>query len=483
MDLNTAQTTRAAGVLVGLAVGDALGAGYEFGPALPASTPVYMKGGGPFGFEPSEWTDDTSMALCIAEGFLEERGGHGSRDQSAQQRWIDWARTAKDVGAQTRAVLRQSERLGFEGAARAFHEQNGHSAGNGSLMRTAPIGLAYLSQGNDWGDIRDMGMRDARRFSAFTHFEDDAGDAAALWSTAIAHAVLTGELDIRVGLQEMSHLRGSEELWLERIEAAENTEPSEFRNNGWVVEAFQGAWSSIHTTRRQQQTGPEHFRAALEAAVRGGNDTDTVAAIAGSLLGAAYGIAAIPFEWLRDLHGWPGYDARDLIGIGLALATEKPVGTQWPTIPTMDYSAWAGSDSRETFRHPDDAGVLLGAVGALASEEYDAVVSLCRVGSGQAHVERHDHAEYWLIDSSENEHLDFIVRDAVNAIERFRAEGKTVLLHCVRMESRTPTVAASYGAKVAGRTLMEALERIIRVLPLANPNPAFRRYLAEAGRD
>lgn len=483
MDLNTAQTARAAGVLVGLAVGDALGAGYEFGPALPASTPVYMKGGGPFGFEPSEWTDDTSMALCIAEGFLEERSGTESRSSSTTKRWIAWARTAKDVGAQTRAVLRQSERLGFEGAARAFHEQNGRSAGNGSLMRTAPIGLAHLHHSYDWDELRDMTMRDARRFSALTHFEDDAGDAAALWSSAIAHAVLTGELDIRVGLKEKSHLRGSEELWLERIEAAENREPSEFQNNGWVVEAFQGAWSSIQTTRRPDQTGPEHLRAALKAAVRGGNDTDTVAAIAGSLLGAAYGIAAIPFEWLRDLHGWPRYDARDLIGIGLALATEKPVGTQWPAIPTMDYSAWAGSDSRETFRHPDDTGVLLGAVGALASDEYDAVVSLCRVGSDQAQVGRRDHAEYWLIDSSENEHLDFIVRNAVNAIERFRAEGKTVLLHCVRMESRTPTIAAAYGAKIAGGTSSEALERISRVLPRANPNPAFRRYLAAADRD
>lgn len=483
MDLNTAQTVRAAGVLVGLAVGDALGAGYEFGPALPASTPVYMKGGGPFGFEPSEWTDDTSMALCIAEGFLEERSEPVDRYSSTKQRWIDWARTAKDVGAQTRSVLSHSERLGFEGAALAFHEQNGRSAGNGSLMRTAPIGLAHLSRSYDWDDLRDMGMRDARRFSAFTHFEDDAGDAAALWTAAITHAVLTGELDIRVGLEEKSHLRGSVELWLERIEAAENREPSEFRNNGWVVEAFQGAWSSIHTTRRQHQTGPEHLRAALEAAVRGGNDTDTVAAIAGSLLGAAYGIAAIPFEWMRDLHGWPGYDARELIGIGLALATNRPAGTQWPAIPTMDYSAGAGSDSQETFRHPDDAGVLLGAVGALASEEYDAVVSLCRVGSEQAQVERRDHAEYWLIDSPENEHLDFIVRDAVNAIERFRSEGKTVLLHCVRMESRTPTLAAAYGAKVAGGTALEALERASRVLPRANPNPAFRRYLAAAGRE
>lgn len=480
MDLNTAQTARAAGVLVGLAVGDALGAGYEFGPALPASTPIFMKGGGPFGFEPSEWTDDTSMALCIAEGFLDELSSPVSHYESTQQRWIDWARTAKDVGAQTRAVLKNSTHLGFEGAAQAFHEQHGRSAGNGSLMRTAPIGLAHLNQSYDWDNLRSRVMRDARCYSAFTHFEDDAGDAAALWTAAIAHAVLTGELDIRIGLEESSYIVGSAELWLERIEAAENRQPSAFRNNGWVVEAFQGAWSAIHTSRQENQTGPEHFRAALEAAVRGGNDTDTVAAIAGSLLGAAYGIAAIPFDWTRNLHGWPGYGTRELIEIGLALATERPLGTQWPAIHSVDYSAWAGSDSRETFRHPDDAGVLLGTVGALENEDYDAVVSLCRVGRSQSMAGRSEQAEYWLIDSHENEYLDFILQDAVNAIEQFRAEGKTVLLHCVRMESRTPTVAALYGAKIAGGTPMEALERINRVLPRANPNRAFRHYLATA---
>lgn len=483
MNLNTSQTARAAGVLVGLAVGDALGAGYEFGPALPASTPVYMKGGGPFGFEPSEWTDDTSMALCIADGFLNDWHGDGDRYHSTQKQWIKWSQAAKDVGAQTRSVLDLANIIGFEDAARIFHEKHGRSAGNGSLMRTAPIGLAYLSRGWQWDQLRNTSMRDAQRFSAFTHFEDDAGDAAAIWTAAIAHAVLTGEMDIRVGLEGWEYIRGSKENWLERIAAAEHGNPSDSMHNGWVVEAFQGAWSSIYTTRRQNQTGPEHLRAALEAAVRGGNDTDTVAAIAGSLLGAAYGIAAIPFEWLRNLHGWPGYESRDLIGIALALATDEPAGGRWPMVPHMDYSAWSGAESGTTFRHPDDHGVLLGTVGSLESEEYDAVVSLCRVGSGQAQVGRRDHAEYWLLDSHENEHLDFIVRDAVNAIERFRAEGKTVLLHCVRMESRTPTIAAAYGSKVAGGTPMEALERISRILPRANPNPAFRRYLAGAGRE
>ena len=70
--------------------------------------------------------------------------------------------------------------------------------------------------------------------------------------------------------------------------------------------------------------------------------------------------------------------------------------------------------------------------------------------------------------------------EAAAAVERFRAEGKTVLLHCVRAESRTPTVAALYGARVAGVAPLEALEQVRRVLPNAHPNPAFREVLAAA---
>ena len=90
------------------------------------------------------------------------------------------------------------------------------------------------------------------------------------------------------------------------------SQPSDFTNNGWVVEALQGAWSAITTTPIPQDdpaTGvfrADHLRLALDAAVRGGDDTDTVAAIAGGLLGAVYGASAVPAEWRRVLHGWPG---------------------------------------------------------------------------------------------------------------------------------------------------------------------------------
>src|SRR6185437_16391597 len=106
MHLTTAQLDRACGVLLATAAGDALGAGYEFGPPLPADAPVAMNGGGSLGWAPGEWTDDTSMALVIAETAAT---GADLRTAPAQDaiiaRWADWAKDARDVGIQTGGIL------------------------------------------------------------------------------------------------------------------------------------------------------------------------------------------------------------------------------------------------------------------------------------------------------------------------------------------------------------------------------------------
>ena len=91
-----------------------------------------------------------------------------------------------------------------------------------------------------------------------------------------------------------------------------------------------------------------------------------------------------------------------------------------------------------------------------------------------------DHVEVWLLDESEpdkNPNLDFVLTDAVAAVEALRAEGRTVLLHCVQAQSRTPAVAALYGARLTGRTPTEALADIVEALPNANPNSGFRAAL------
>ncbi|OLP01911.1 ribosylglycohydrolase [Mycolicibacterium porcinum] len=313
---------RVEGVLLGTAAGDALGAPYEFQPPRGPELPVEMVGGGPW--EPGEWTDDTAMAIAIAEIAAT---GTDLRDATAQDkivsRWYEWSLRAKDVGIQTRQVLHTAAEGGISAArtrdaAEAVHRQTGRSGGNGSLMRTAPVALAYL---ND----EDAMVEATRAISDLTHYEPDAADAAALWCCAIRHAVLTAELDVRIGLHHIvSHRR---DLWSQRIAHAEATRPADIPNNGWVVAAFQAAWSAI-TTTAADGLGPEHLRCGLDAAVRAGYDTDTVAAIAGGLLGAAYGASAVPLEWRHVLHGWPGITGRDLVGLATAIKDKRP-----PAVP------------------------------------------------------------------------------------------------------------------------------------------------------
>jgi ADP-ribosyl-[dinitrogen reductase] hydrolase len=488
MHFSDAQNARIAGVLTGLAAGDALGAGYEFNPPIADSTPVDMIGGGLGHFAPGEWTDDTSMAIVIARALVTSRGALTDAACSEMVReWAAWARTAPDVGNQTRAVLRGSQRRADEAgrdvldatdalaAAEAVHRSTGRSGGNGSLMRTAPVALAFLDR--EPAEV----FAAAERVGALTHFDPEVGEACGLWTLAIRHAVLTGELDIRVGLPILPADRAA--LWEERFQVAEAGSPRDFRHNGWVVEALQGAWSAISGTRDAEAgpvDGPTHLRATLETAVRGGLDTDTVAAIAGSLVGAAYGVPAIPNRWLRMLHGWPGLRARDLIALGAALAGRRGVEGRWPAVERMDNSDWPEAN-RPAVVHPDDPGVLLGPAGALGTAEYDAVVSLCRVGSAEAQVSSPaDHAEFWLTDDAKNLYPEFTLRDVAETVHELRAEGKQVLLHCVQMQSRTPSVAAFYGALVTGSGLPEALERVRTVLPGAKPNTVFRRLLEKA---
>lgn len=292
---------RVSGAIVGTACGDALGAGYEFGPPLDDGVPVLMKGGGTFDWAPGEWTDDTSMAVAILEVMASGRELDEAALDTIVARWLGWAADAPDVGVQTCAVfgdMSEPTAAASRAAARSVHEQNGRSAGNGSLMRTAPVALGFLADGQE-ARLADV----ARAVSDLTHFETDAGDACVLWSLAIRHAIRTGIADVRVGLAWLPEDR--RERWAGLIAEAETKSPRDFDRNGWVVEALQAAWSAIHHGST--------FVDVVERAVRGGRDTDTVAAIAGGLKGAAVGISAIPDHYLESLHGWPGWQGGDLV--------------------------------------------------------------------------------------------------------------------------------------------------------------------------
>ncbi|GAA4398946.1 ADP-ribosylglycohydrolase family protein [Tsukamurella soli] len=311
-DTTAGQADRIEGVLVATAAGDALGAGYEF--TTPAAgEEITMCGGGPFGFAPGEWTDDTAMAVGVAEGAVagDLRTPAGLDVVAAGfLRWYGGG--PKDVGNQTRRVLGgrvDDTGSGLARAAAELHEQTGHTGGNGSLMRTAPVALRYLADADACIDA-------ARRVSDLTHADPEAAQACALWSFAIRHAVLTGTFDgARLYLEVAAP--AERDRWGPRLDQAERGGPADFPNNGWVVHALQTAWWAITTT---DDSGPGHLPAALERAVRAGNDTDTTAAIAGGLLGARWGRSAVPAEWQAKLHGWPGYRADDLARLAGAVA-------------------------------------------------------------------------------------------------------------------------------------------------------------------
>ena len=486
--LDAAAADRAAGVLLAQACGDALGAPYEFGLAMAADVPVGMIGGGPFGWAPGEWTDDTSMSIPLldaAERARLEGGDLLDYLDDVAVSWHSWAKTANDVGNQTRAVLSAAASAGavtaasVAQAARAHHERIGRSAGNGSLMRTAPLALAYL------GDADRLALA-ARTVSDLTHADPDAGDACVLWCLAIRHAVLTGVMDVRVGLAWLPVERC--ELWEARLAEAETHAPVHFGRNGWVVHSLQAAWSAISHTpvppdEPARDSHPaQHLQLALETAVRAGGDTDTVAAIAGALLGARWGASAVPSMWRRAVHGWPGLRGRNLADRGLVIARGDTDPSGWPLVDWIDNSAY-GARGR-LVPHPHDPGVLLGdaAVFDDLPEGIDAIVSLCRVGRvTPAQVAAENHVTVWLIDvadPSANPNLGFVLSDAADAVAAMRSEGRTVLLHCVAAQSRTPTVAAVYAVMHLGVEVEVALGQVCAALPDASPNPGFRGHIA-----
>jgi len=244
------------------------------------------------------------------------------------------------------------------------------------------------------------------------------------------------------------------------------------------VPAFQAAYSTIIQTFDDQQC--LHFQNALNAAVRIGDDTDTVAAIAGSLLGARWGVSALPFRWRRLIHGWPGYRVRDLVRLAIGSSLKGKVArTEWPRAESLRdrYEQWQPAGIAVPLE--EDPGVLVGDVKGLRADggRADVVVSLCQVGTKDV-PESAEHHEIWLIDQEgANPNLDFILTDAAEGIAGARDQGRTVFIHCVRAESRTPAVAAAYLAHRLGISGDEAVERVRNVLPDSSPRPWFREAL------
>lgn len=282
------RTQRAVGAVVGSAVGDALGAPFEFGPAgafsarFPvAATDDEMRGGG--GWEAGEATDDTQMAVHLAESLL-ERGGLDLPDIFARfQHWA--ACEPKDIGLQTEDVLTNGEP--WDRAAAAHFRTNHRAAGNGSLMRATTSAVYFAGHG------QDATMDAARRIAALTH-----GDPAAWEGTAIFHDLLRVALeggDPVEALPDSLALVDPDQRERYATVLAPQWHPDDATEfNGAVWPCLGSAVWALRTT--------SGYEDAIRAAIDLGGDTDTVAAVTGGLAGAVYGAGAIPVRWTETLH-------------------------------------------------------------------------------------------------------------------------------------------------------------------------------------
>ncbi len=281
------------GCLLGLATCDALGTTLEF-EAPGTFTPIDdMVGGGPFGLRPGQWTDDTSMALCLAASLLERRG-FDAADQ--MQRYVRWQLEGYmsstgdcfDIGNTVAAAL---ARFRANGEPFAGSTDRG-SAGNGSLMRLAPAAMFYAADAA-------LAIERAAESSRTTHGAPQAVDACRYFGGLLA-AALNG-VDkptlLAPGYCPVDGLWEREALDRTIAEVAAGSfarrEPPEIVGAGYVVRSLEAALWAFNKSLS--------FREGALLAVNLGDDADTTGAIYGQIAGAYYGAEAIPPEWRAKL--------------------------------------------------------------------------------------------------------------------------------------------------------------------------------------
>ena len=296
------------GILVGLATGDALGAPIEFG---HNSAGIRANWGGlmqDHRIPKGHYTDDTAMALCLADSLL-ECGGYNSYD--VMVKYLKWStqgyrdsenKPAADIGIQTAHAIE----FFVNTPVIPTYRERLTSAGNGGIMRMAPAVIV------SYDEPIDKAMKLARLSSRETHYSHEA-DAGAEIFAAMLHRALAGdkkEKVINVGSLTTGEYYDSV---MQRVAEAHNKdyEPNLIDLGGYVVDALKVAvWGFLHF---------DSFEDGMIAVIGLGGDTDTNAAIYGQLAGAYYGLKAIPAKWLDELYM---YD--EMIELADRLAQERP---------------------------------------------------------------------------------------------------------------------------------------------------------------
>lgn len=279
---------RARGCLLGLACGDAVGATLEFVPRNRIAEPLTdMQGGGIWKLNRGEWTDDTSMALCLADSLLACQGFDPNDQLNRYLRWalsgynsVRQGQPAVDIGNHTRNELADFQQTGRSYSPNAEL----HRSGNGSLMRLAPIPLFYFHQ-------PDSLRRYAKLSSKTTHASAACLEACAYFAELLANALRGKEKSALFDGFEIAEF--PQITHIVRGDYRQKT-AEQIKGSGYVVESLEAAlWAFWQT---------DNFRDAILLAANLGDDADTTAAICGQIAGAFYGEQGIPAQWLEWLY-------------------------------------------------------------------------------------------------------------------------------------------------------------------------------------
>jgi ADP-ribosylglycohydrolase len=281
---------RRRGALIGLAVGDALGAAVEFkspGSFLPVTG---YRSGGPHRLEAGEWTDDTSMALALADSIA--TAGWDLNDQAS--RYVEWWKTGKysvngrcfDIGIATRGALAN---FVAEKNALTSGDRSDRASGNGSIMRLAPVPIRF---GHLYPDNVDELSRLAEESSLPTHASEQCTSACRYLAIVLAALIHGEDRDVVLSpewkpLRQLNDIKPLHPLIGDVAQGTfRKKEPPAIRGSGWVVKSLEASLWAFHEA--------DTFEKAVLKAVNLGNDADTTGAICGQLGGAYWGESNIP---------------------------------------------------------------------------------------------------------------------------------------------------------------------------------------------
>ena len=274
------------GCLLGLAVGDAVGATLEFSTRDTYEPITDMIGGGPFHLAPGEWTDDTSMALCLAKSLVDQIGFDAGHQMELYCRWAREGYLSStgerfDIGNTVAGALSTYRRTGdpFAGPVSIL------TAGNGSLMRLAPIPMFFFPN-------ETAIERYAAESSRTTHGARECIDACRLFAVILKRALAGKPKGAVVGESALTFSGAPKVVEIAKC-AYTDKDRSQIRGSGYVVECLEAALWCFYRT--------ETFETAVLEAANLGDDADTTAAVCGQLAGAYYGESGIPGRWLVKL--------------------------------------------------------------------------------------------------------------------------------------------------------------------------------------